>query len=317
LSSTCQKQTVATNNSRADVSISQTGTVANILTPDSVYQGGGFKLGFVYYNEISWDFAGEILTTLGSQYAAKSEITSEMKKKIQNLEDLQKNIILDNISFGDTDEGYEILNSNLIQKECKINGDFNPGETVTTVCTFYLPNSVVDFYTGKVTYGTSIGINYKVNNKYYTPLSYEGEYNIKATLKNLSTLKDDEEWTGDWSLTFDGTKDESCQIDVYGMLYSKPKFIYRPIDLTNPFPSRNAGINWFDWYKDLDNRDELKNSYSDLEYSFNLNNEKLSSIKNYNNQKDTEGTGYFNWDDIEDGKSSFVDIYAEKVGDNS
>ena len=164
-----------------------------------------------------------------------------------------------------------------------------------------------------------------VNNKYYTPLTYQGKYNIKATLNNLNVLNGDSEyWTGDWSLSFDGEKDESCQIDVYGQLYdkAKPKYIYRPIDLKNPFPNRNAGINWYDWYKTSSNKEDLENSYNDLEYSFNLNNETISSIKSYNNQKDTDGTGYFNWEDIDNGKSSFIDKaitdgYVERKGDNS
>ena len=284
---------------------------------ENIHQGGGFKLAFVYYNEISWDFTGEILTKLGSKSAATNEIISEMKKKIQKVDDFEESILLDNISFGNRNK-YESLNSALIQKKCQRTGEFNPGETVTTVCTFYLPNSVIDSYTGKVSYNNSIGTNYKVNNKYYTPLSYVGEYNIKATLKNLSVLDNNSGyWAGDWSLTFDGTKDESCQINVYGRLYNKSKYIYRPIDLNNPFPSRNAGINWYDWYSISNNKDKLKESYSDLEYSFNLNNEKLSNIKEYNNQKDIEGTGYYNWDDINNSESSFINEYAEKVGDNS
>lgn len=317
LISNCQKETITTSNARADVKINQKGTVANILTPDSIYQGGGFKLAFVYYNEISWDFADDkILTTLSSKTEAKNEITAEMKKKIQSLGTFEKNVILDNIMFGKED-----IDSNLIQKECiRSDKEFNPGETITTVCTFYLPNSVIEPYTGKVTYSTSFGINHKVNNKYYTPLTYEGKYNIKANLNNLNVLnRDSEYWVGDWNLIFDGEKDNSCQIDVYGQLYNKAKakYIYRPIDLKNPFPNRNAGINWYNWYQDDKNKYDLEHSYNDLEYSFNLDNENLSNIKKYNNDKDVDGMGYFNWEDIDNGKSSFVDEYAEKVGDNS
>ncbi|MGM9881403.1 MAG: hypothetical protein ACI31S_00985 [Bacilli bacterium] len=319
LSSTCEKETIETSNSRADVKIDQNGTVSNILTPDSVYQGGGFKFGFVYYNEISWDFAGDIYTTLGSTDAAKEEITAAMKEKIQNIEAFKESIILDNITFGN-----ETIDSSLIQKSCQRSGEFNPGETVTTICTFYLPNSVVEPYTGKITYSTSIGTNYGINNKYYTPLTYEGKYNLKATLKNLNVLINDENWVGNWSLTFDGSKDSSCQIDVVKRLYDKVDdksysfaFIYRPIDLNDPFPNRNAGVNWYVWYNQTSNKERLKESYSNLQYQVKLDNKKTYAIKNYNSKND-----YLNWDSIDESEeSSFIDeyfdIYRKNIeGDN-
>lgn len=321
LTSTCQKETIETSNSRADVKIDQNGTVSNILTPDSVYQGGGFKFGFVYYNEISWDFAEDenIYTTLGSTDAAKEEITAAMKKKLLNINTFQENIVLDNISFGN-----ENIDSSLIQKNCKRSGEFNSGETVTTICTFYLPNSIIEPYTGKITYSTAIGTNYGINNKYYTPLTYEGKYNIKATLKNLDTLIDDEKWTGDWSLTFDGSKDDSCQIDVVKRLYETTydskysyAFLYRPIDLNNPFPNRNAGVNWYNWIQNINNQERLKETYTKLQYQVKLDNKKTYAIKDYNSKND-----YLNWDSIDESEeSSFIDeyfdIYRKNIeGDN-
>ncbi|MGM9875641.1 MAG: hypothetical protein ACI310_00195 [Bacilli bacterium] len=319
LSSTCKKQTIETSNSRADVFINETGTVSNILTPNSVYQGGGFKFGFVYYNEISWNFDGNIYTTLISQSDAKKEIIEAMKKKIQSVGTFQDSITLDNILFGN-----ETIDSSLIQKSCQRSGEFNPGETVTTICTFYLPNSVVEPYTGKISYSTSIGTNYGINNKYYTPLTYEGKYNIKATLKNLNILINDEDWVGDWSLTFDGSKDSSCQIDVVKRLYDKVDdkaysfaFIYRPIDLNDPFPNRNAGVNWYAWYSKTSNKERLEESYSNLQYQVKLDNKTTYDIKEYNGKN-----SYLSWEGInESGESSFIDkyfnIYRNNIeGDN-
>ena len=121
---------------------------------------------------------------------------------------------------------------------------------------------------------------------------------------------DGKSWIGDWSDTF-----KKCDIELYPLLYkdgkpsgnesNKYNFIYRPIDIYNPFPNRNAGINWFEWYNIEKNKDRLESTYSNAEeYTAILNNEIISEIKAYN-----KSHNYLNWDNIDSnsGRSSFID----------
>ena len=55
------------------------------------------------------------------------------------------------------------------------------------MCIVYLPNSVVEEYTGKVTYKQ--GDNLGLNNKYYTPIDWDSnkKYEIVATISGSYT----------------------------------------------------------------------------------------------------------------------------------
>ena len=306
--------TINTGNARANVEINQTGTITNILTPKTIYQGGGVKFGFVYHNEIRWDYA-ERTGTDDIEYRNITE-TQAKQQITNNLRDRLKDDFLNKIN------PIVKINGELVtmHKDCKQTGSFEEGKTLTTVCTFYLPNAIID-KNGQVSYSTSEGINYGINNKHYTPLNYKGDYKFEVEIGNLSVIKNGDGINiGDWTLKFGDHKDDNCSVNVYSQI-TKPniKFIYRPIDLTNPFPNRNAGINWFGWYSKDNNKDELANPYDDdPEYTFILDNETLSNIKKYNNDKDEDGEGYFNWDDIDAaGKSEFIDDYGERIGDAS
>lgn len=112
-------------------------------------------------------------------------------------------------------------------------------------------------------------------------------------------------------------------LNLYPLLYKNGKynFIYRPIDINNPFPNRNAGINWFDWYAISENVERLESAYDRLQYSVTLDNQTITQIKKYNKQQNSNG-GYFDWNTMNNDKSSFVDDYFEIkrqniVGDNS
>lgn len=301
LTATCDELTVTNNGSRANVKISQTGTISSILTPNEIYAGGGFSLGLIYYNTISWScISGN----------CDNNITSAMQSRLQN--DFQNSIKLENITFNG-----KSIDSSLFVKKCQETGSFTNGNTLTTVCTFFLPKSTISPYNGKITYGT--GEDLGINNKYYTLLTDNGEYEIKLKITGMdrlsaSSTREDSvtrgtSWTGDWSKELTG-----CSINVYPLL-EKPtgttpsqnmqfNFLYRPIDLNNPFPSRNAGVNWFDWYSVDKNKERLKSSYNRLQYSININNQTISKIKNYN-----KGKNYLEWDNFENGKSGFVSEY--------
>ena len=293
-------KTIIKGKNRRDVKLDQTATLANVLTPTKIYQGGGIKLGFMYYNTVEWNFSNE------EKYGDDSEIRALLALKLKSPEELANDIEVA-VSLKDKKGNeYKIKN---IQKRCERTGEFKEEETVTTTCTFLLPESIVELGTGNVEYKNSSGQG--INNEYYTPITYTGDLYLEATISNIGVLKDVDGWTDNWKLTYNGKDDSSCRVNVYNRFY-KPNqsneyaFIYRPIDLDNPFPNRNAGINWYDWYSKKSNKERLKSSYSKLEYQVELDNQSVSKIKEYN-----KNNNYLNWTGIneETGKSKFINDY--------
>ncbi len=331
-SSTCEELTVKTNDandeikSKANIKISQTGSITTILTPTNTYAGGGFKFGIMYYNTISWSLVKQYKGTI-------EDITKEMQAKLK--ENFVDGFGLKNVKFGNEQIPDDYFKQNI---KCQETGSFTNGNTLTTMCIVYLPNSVVEEYTGKVTYKQ--GDNLSLNNKYYTPIDWDSnkKYEIVATISGMDRLKEssikadskdkNKAWTGTWEYTLNGSKD-NCDINLYP-LYGQPTggkknlkytFIYRPIDLNNPFPNRNPGMNWYDWYNIERNKERLESSYNREQYSITLDSQKTSEIKKYNKDELNKG-GYFDWKTIENGQSSFIDKYFDKkrdniVGDNS
>lgn len=331
-SSTCEELTVKTNDandeikSKANIKISQTGSITTILTPTNTYAGGGFKFGIMYHNTISWSLVKQYKGTI-------EDITKEMQAKLK--ENFVDGFGLKNVKFGNEQIPDDYFKQNI---KCQETGSFTNGNTLTTMCIVYLPNSVVEEYTGKVTYKQ--GDNLGLNNKYYTPIDWDSnkKYEVVATISGMDRLKEssvkadskdkNKAWTGTWEYTLNGSKD-NCDINLYP-LYGQPTggkknlkytFIYRPIDLNNPFPNRNPGMNWYDWYNIERNKERLESSYNREQYSITLDSQKTSEIKKYNKDELNKG-GYFDWKTIENGQSSFVDKYFDKkrdniVGDNS
>lgn len=331
-SSTCEELTVKTNDandeikSKANIKISQTGSITTILTPTNTYAGGGFKFGIMYYNTISWSLVKQYKGTI-------EDITKEMQAKLK--ENFVDGFGLKNVKFGNEQIPDDYFKQNI---KCQETGSFTNGNTLTTMCIVYLPNSVVEEYTGKVTYKQ--GDNLGLNNKYYTPIDWDSnkKYEVVATISGMDRLKEssvkadskdkNKVWTGTWEYTLNGSKD-NCDINLYP-LYGQPTggkknlkytFIYRPIDLNNPFPNRNPGMNWYDWYNIERNKERLESSYNREQYSITLDSQKTSEIKKYNKDELNKG-GYFDWKTIENGQSSFIDKYFDKkrdniVGDNS
>lgn len=320
--STCNELTVKANDSiRANVKITQTGSISGLLSPSSVYQGGGFNFGLLYSNTVSWSINSCSKSGIDCNEEDKEKIGQEMANKIKTLGDFTGNLNLGQIKFGKED-----IDANFMYKSCTDNDDdnltnFKKGQSLITTCLFHLPDSVIESYTGKVTY--NIGdIGSGINNKYYTPMNYFGNYNITIdTISGMSRITDksaitdsadkSKPWTGNWNgqLT-------DCSLNVRGRFYSNPgesssankkttyAFIYRPIDIKNPFPNRNAGINWFEWYKKNSNKNKLEESYKYLQYTVNLDNKNLSTVKSYNKDKN-----YLSWDNIENNTSEFIDEY--------
>lgn len=301
-------KTITKGKNRRDVKLDQTATLTNILTPTKIYQGGGIKLGFMYYNTVEWSFSED----KDEKYGDDREIRASLTSKLKSLEELKNDIIVEVYLKDENGKKYNIYN---IKKECTRDGtrdgEFEEGKTVTTTCTFLLPESIVDLGTGKVKYTNNSGQG--INNEYYTPITYTGKLSLEATISNIGVLKDVDNWTNNWKLTYDGENDDSCKVNVTSRLYkpnqsNKYAFIYRPIDINNPFPNRNAGVNWYDWYSIPANKERLKSSYSKQEYQVILDNQSVSKIKEYN-----KNNNYLDWKGIneETGKSEFIERILE------
>lgn len=301
LTSVCESLTVDTRLGRVAVKIEQEGTISNVLTPDTIHAGGGFKFGVMYYNTIKWNYVNGKPSD-----ALHNEVVKEMNKKLKGYEEeFVPGLKIVQLKFGD-----EVFDSSFLEKKCftsDSSGNYYDNELVTS-CVFSLPGSTL-YPDGRVDYvGSSNNVN--INNKFYTPLDYNGKFVISASITGMdritsvAALKDSKVngkgWTGDWSDTFEG-----CDIQLYPLLYKDGKynFVYRPIDINNPFPSRNPGINWYNWIAIQDNIERLKNTYyGDSEYTAVINNSTMNEIKKYN-----EKYNYLDWNNIE--TDSFIDNY--------
>lgn len=293
LSSTCEELTVRNNNSSAVVKIEQNGYISNIFKSNLVndnneydansYDGGWLKYGITYYNEVSWSYT----TAEFRSSEALTNINDAMQKKLKKLPEFEENINL-------TING---LDGSRLVKKCTQSGSFKPANKLITVCTFFLPESYLKELTGNVSYSES-NDNANINNKYYIPLDAQ-KHNISVKLENLSVLSENqamadadsqnknESWTGTWTIRTE------CSLKVTNRLYEngKYKFIYRPINLNNPFPNRSPGVNWYTWYITEGNKDKktLEDSYEHRQYYTELNNDSISKIKKYN-----KDNNYFN-----------------------
>lgn len=328
--STCEELTVNVkdnNNeikSKANVKIEQSGIISTILTPTKTYAGGGFKFGIIYYNTIKWTLVNQLKGN-------KEDITEAMKNKLVSIDEFKNKFAIKSAQFGNETIPDNYFTQNI---QCQESGNFTDGETLTTMCIVYLPNSVLEEYTGKVNYRTDKN-NQGLNNKYYTPLNWDTskKYEIIATITGMDRLKEssvkndskdkNKSWTGTWEYKLNGAND-NCSLNLYP-LYSTPSkdkgsnkyvFIYRPIDITNPFPSRNPGMNWYDWYnrKIPNNKERLANSYSNdkLQYSTTLDGLSTKEIKQYNKDELKHG-GYFDWKTMNGDKSTFIDKYFDTI----
>lgn len=296
LSSTCDELTVKEGNSSAVVKITQDGYISNIFKSNLVnadteynansYDGGWFQYAIVYRNEVSFN--------INSLSGSETDINNVMQSRIKNLSSFQDNIEL-------VINGLENITGTKLIKKCTQSGDFKDGNTLVTTCTFFLPSSEVKGL-GKVTYSEN-ETDANVTNKYYIDFN-ENEHKVSVTLKNLSRLSDNKDdskdkskvWFGTWEVKTD------CNLKVTNRLIktddgssgdgkTKYKFIYRPIDLKNPFPnSRFPGVNWYSWYKDGNNKERLEKSYNKVNYSVELDNKTISEIKEYNKKNNYFGS---------------------------
>lgn len=104
--------------------------------------------------------------------------------------------------------------------------------------------------------------------------------------------------------------DPNCH-DIPG---DESEYIYRPIELTAPFPNREPGYNWYEAYKETTMPTRLKNTYTseNLEFSIHLNNGMIREIRSYNKQKDNDSSGYSGSDGA--GYLDYsIDVYGKSI----
>lgn len=316
---------------RADITFNQKITISSVLTPNTTYSGGGLKFNVIYNNKISWDYyddgnisctvinnAGEIIDQCNND-KLNEIIEIKLNDKLKKNDEFEKNL---NITAKFPNETNNI---NLI-RQCNYDNDGKKikNKKSNTICVFTLPKAEMDTYSGKIKRYIEDSSLLNVNNKFYTGINDIGKYTITANISGLSRFKENVSrndsksgsWIGNLSDSF-----SNCEITLIPYLYTekgKYRFIYRPIDLNNPFPNRNAGFNWYDWINKDSNKERLKNSYSVLQYSINLDNQSINSIKDYN-----DSHNYLKWD-FDDDESEFINknsslfnVLRKNVGDNS
>lgn len=312
-SSTCEELTIKTDSGvLGSVRIDQTGTLSSILLPSKTFAGGGFSFAIMYYHTIKWNY---VKTPNTSEKRRALELA--MMDKIKSYDQFVRELKITNLEF----DG-KIMDPSFLIKKCTASstGKNYSGNGITVSCIFYFPDSVVDG-SGTVSYKES-GYG-GISNKFYTPLDYfDDEYEINVRIEGMDRIttssaredsKDGIPWTGGpWSTNF-----RDCTIKVYPLLYNRPdnpydvksltyNFIYRPIDINRPFPDRNPGINWFDWWSVDSNKVRLRTTYERPQYTTVLDSKTIENIKRYNNLEDGRG-GYLDWGTMRGDKSSFID----------
>lgn len=301
------------NAARVVVGYKQNVTLTNLLTPTTIYQGGGVKIGFIYKSTVEVDIGDIEYDGNGAREQLKTKLNDKIRNTLLDFQTIAFNISNGAaLTFTDEKNKEYKISPTQMQTSCKQQGDIiNDGKVITT-CTIFLPESEVELGTGEVTYKNSIGEG--INNEFYTPIKYNGKLYMSAKFENLTAINgiNLDSWMKNITVTYDGKRNRAsnCEINTYPRFYEEDnktyKFIYRPIDINNPFPNRNAGVNWYSWYEEPANRNRLESSYDEVEYQMKLDNQKVIDIKRYNNLH-----SYLDWYGISDsGKSDFVRGYG-------
>ena len=164
-----------------------------------------------------------------------------------------------------------------------------PNERINYQAKFKLAKACIglgqdDVTKAPITYITSGSCDENISmyggRKYFVPLKWEDGvvFPVSIYVNDISLIN-----LMDWEIN------ETCGINTYQEIYGDPeyKFMYRPINMSDPFPgaSRTIGKNWISFMDDYNaNNLYAKNKLTrnQVEYSIDLTKEKIIEINGYN-----------------------------------
>jgi len=223
-----------------------------------------------------YDCATETINTCVDQEDANQLIYEAAAGFYEGLTDNVKVTSQDSNNETDTNVNKTVKGNTSINGSSELSS-WEPGDKKNTSMTFSLANAYIERHTAEVTYETPSSIENYVDGDtlYYIPLKYRdgSNFKIKAESDNISSLSN-----MTWKLNY------NCDVDCYQKIYNNGtgriggfKFIYRPINLSNPFPNRSPGSNWTQFMRDSTALNKL--TRDDPEYQIILGPTAITSLK--------------------------------------
>lgn len=205
--------------------------------------------------------------------------------------------------------GYETIGNWSSSYSHSNSNNWEPGEIVEYSLDFNLKRACINRKTSQVRYTTGTCNSSEIDGDilYYIPLKQKaGSFPIKVTASDVNVLANQI-----WKINYE------CGVSCQQKLYENNgsfKFIYRPIDMSNPFPNRSPGNNWKTFMYDVNaNKINATNKLNrnNLEYTVTLTPEDISNIKKYNKNAQENNKNYTSLKTIDDsGFSYFLDTYG-------
>ncbi len=213
--------------------------------------------------------------------------------KFTNVDEYESTVIVEDAPY------YNACKYNETKKECSMSDETVAGwtETARIYGKYTMNDTYIERYTGEVKEIESentcnVGDRYFVSLKEYTrPLetdTLDNGYSLKVIAKNLGNnlVKTGEIWNLDVScwyqvknLTFPQNNVGIKKDEYYDELGSTG-FMYRLIDLSDPFPNRTPGANWVGKESIISSTKDRLNSLKRFE--INLTRSSIQNIRSYN-----------------------------------
>lgn len=185
------------------------------------------------------------------------------------------------------------------------------GTELKTKCEYTLPNAWINKKTSAIKYTLDSGpdVNYIIRFQEYAVALKQptGTVYIEMSFPELSVLPFLTKWSADYKCGV------NCEQKLYDFENGGYLYYFRPISLSQPFPNREPGKNWFEWIEqggDLERFVETYTSDNNIEYYVTLSNSDIANIKQYNdNMNYGGGRGYLNYSIDVNGNSDFIRTY--------
>ncbi len=333
----------------ATINISQTGELKFNLDRGPIYSGGGFTFDIVYNNSAIWNYSsggykGCPSITVGYKGTCSRRVKKDnpdgtftfvtehyscCKSKTVKSPDCQNDADYEEFiekAVANKYQGLDESNATVTMPDSNSVGGGNnnktgvwecegpdlgsrwaPNTKLNSTCKFTLYDAYIEKNSSKVFYNISGGNKYlEQGAMYFIPLKYPtGLFPVNVSLSKLSSITNMK-----WSATYEC--DVNCQQKLYDLEEGGYLYYFRPISLSQPFPNRSPGKNWFDWIESGGNLERLVDTYTsnnNIEYYVTLTNTDIANIKKYNSDMNYEGKGYLNYSIDVNGTSEFIKKY--------